>query len=304
MRKAKFNTFLFKHFSSKIKSALYVPSTSEKMLTKSVLLDASIIIPDLEDSVALTEKEMALQMLISKLPYLRSNFDKLIYPRVNDINTKYFSSEVIKLTKKENVQFINGIHIPKIKTQEECVEINRLLLSIEKELGFKDYQIKVFPNIESASGIVFLKEILICLKERVEIVGFGADDFSHDIGVTRTQEDFEIDFARKMFALTCLAFRMIPVDSPYVKFNDSEGLKKELLYLKKLGFKAKFAIHPNQIGVINNYLDDQTEDLELSREIVKAYEEALNKGIGAINFKGQMIDMPIYKKAKDLISKK
>jgi citrate lyase subunit beta/citryl-CoA lyase len=299
-----FHKSLFKYFSFKVSSALYVPSTSEKMINKCVNLNASLIIPDLEDSVALNEKEKALQALTTKLPYLRSKYNKLIYPRVNDISTSFFSSEIKELTRKDNIEIINGIHIPKIRTHEECVEIDKLLLSREKELGLKEYQIKVFPNIESASGIVFLKEILSCLKKRTEIVGFGADDFRHDIGVTRTEEQLEIDYARKVFALTCLAFRLIPVDSPFVKFKDTDGLKKELLYLKQIGFKAKFAIHPSQIEIINNCFEEITDDLKLSKEIVDAYEDALKKGIGAINFKGQMIDMPIYKKAKDLISKK
>ena len=133
------------------------------------------------------------------------------------------------------------------------IGIWRIILKVLRSLFSNLVQFTVKETYRC--GIVFLKEILTILRKRVEIVGFGGDDFSHDIGVSRSPGDEELDFARKQFALTCLAFKLIPVDSPYVKFTDKEGLKKELIYLKKIGFKAKFAIHPSQIDIINENFD-------------------------------------------------
>lgn len=73
---------------------------------------------------------------------------------------------------------------------------------------------------------------------------FGADDFTADFEVHRTEGDAELDFARKYFAICCHARKVISIDTPYVKFKDIVGLQNELEYLKKIGMKAKFAIHP------------------------------------------------------------
>jgi len=82
-------------------------------------------------------------------------------------------------------------------------------------------------------------------KGRIIAAAFGADDFTADIGVHRSDNDQELDFARKLFALTCAAFDgIVSIDTPYVHFKNQEGLKEELKYLKSIGIKAKFAIHP------------------------------------------------------------
>jgi citrate lyase beta subunit len=45
--------------------------------------------------------------------------------------------------------------------------------------------------------------------------------------------------------LTCAAFNgIVSIDTPYVHYKNQEGLKEELKYLKSIGIKAKFAIHP------------------------------------------------------------
>ena len=291
-----------------IKSALYVPSTQEKMLSKCVNLKASIVIPDLEDSVPDLQKENALDNLVKKLPFIAENITNtgtLIFPRVNDITTSYFLKEVNILTSKENIKYISGLHIPKISRKEELIEIDKILSNREKELNLKEHHIKVFPNFESAKGVIFLKELLDVIKNRVDIAGFGGDDFSHDILVKRSEEDFELDFARKLFALTCLAYNVIPIDTPYVHYKNHEGLKRELAYIKRIGFKAKFAIHPTQIEIINEAFSTKpAKELEEAENIVKLYEEAIKKGIGAISYNNQMIDMPIYKKAKEVLMNK
>ena len=81
-------------------------------------------------------------------------------------------------------------------------------------------------------------------KDRFIAAAFGADDFTADFQVDRTNGDKELDFARKYFALCCHARKITSIDTPYVKYKDTLGLQQELVYLKSIGMKAKFAIHP------------------------------------------------------------
>ena len=78
---------------------------------------------------------------------------------------------------------------------------------------------------------------------------------------------------RKLFALHCHAFGIISIDTPYVQYKNIEGLKGELEYLKSIGFKAKFAIHPTQVDVINTAFRPSEEETEYYRRMVKAFDE-------------------------------
>jgi citrate lyase subunit beta/citryl-CoA lyase len=80
--------------------------------------------------------------------------------------------------------------------------------------------------------------------KRIVAAAFGGDDFTADFEVDRTDSDKELDFVRKWFSITCHAYGVVSIDTPYVQWRNLEGLKKELGYLKSIGIKAKFAIHP------------------------------------------------------------
>ena len=80
--------------------------------------------------------------------------------------------------------------------------------------------------------------------KRIMAAAFGGDDFTADFEVDRSDSDKELDFVRKMFSLTCHAYGIVSIDTPYVQWKNLEGLKDELAYLKSIGMKAKFAIHP------------------------------------------------------------
>lgn len=122
----------------------------------------------------------------------------------------------------------------------------------------------MIPQIESTSGLADVKEILTAGRERFVAAAFGADDFTADFEVHRTESADELDFARKYFALCCHARKIISIDTPFVKFKDTIGLQKELEYLKKIGMKAKFAIHPVSISPLISYRHKLTSLMQLS----------------------------------------
>ena len=137
--------------------------------------------------------------------------------------------------------------MPKVDRVSDVKEIDAYLKEKEKQLGVAEYTYKVIPQIESTVSLVNCKDILEAGKDRFIAAAFGADDFTADFEVYRSADDKELDFARKWFALCCHATRVTSIDTPYVHFKNTEGLSEELSYLKSIGMKAKFAIHPTQI---------------------------------------------------------
>ena len=110
--------------------------------------------------------------------------------------------------------------------------------------------------------------------KRIIAAAFGGDDFTADFGVFRSDDDRELDFARKWFAVTCHAFGITSIDTPYVQYKNLDGLKSELQYLNSIGMKAKFAIHPTQIEHINSAFCPSESDVEYYSDMISEFEKA------------------------------
>ena len=96
---------------------------------------------------------------------------------------------------------------------------------------------------------------------------------------------------------------MISIDTPYVHFKNPEGLKEELQYLKGIGMKAKFAIHPLQIDIINEAFKPTEEEIRFASGLVVAFEKAMEEGKAAIDYENKMCDVPVYKRMVNLLER-
>jgi citrate lyase subunit beta/citryl-CoA lyase len=132
---------------------------------------------------------------------------------------------------------------------------------------------------------------------------FGADDFLTDFGIERRYNLEELDYFRKYFALHCAAHKVVSIDTPYVHFKDPEGLKEEVEYLKEIGMKAKFAIHPLQIDIINETFRPNEIEVKFAQGLVVAFEKAMEEGKAAINYENKMCDVPVYKRMVNLLKR-
>lgn len=171
--------------------------------------------------------------------------------RTNGLESGLFETDVKGILSKETAPLIDGFCVTKVDTVEMASDICKFLSSEERRLNLKENSLKVIPQIESTSGLADIKDILSAGKSRFVAAAFGADDFTADFEVHRSDNDSELDFARKYFSLCCHARKVISIDTPFVRFKDIEGLKTELAYLKSIGMQAKFAIHPVSSQAIN-----------------------------------------------------
>ena len=244
------------------------------MLNKCVTTKATLIVPDIEDSVPYSEKPRARQMISEKLKFIRENaFSKnvVITPRTNGPHEgALFFDDLEGIITKETVKYIDGVCIPKVDTVDDIQLICDQLSKFEKKLQL-DTQLKVIPQIESTLSLVNMVDILRHdqgSKKRIIAAAFGGDDFTADFGVDRSDNDKELDFARKNFAVNCHAFGITSIDTPYVQYKNIEGLNQELEYLNSIGMKAKFAIHPTQIEHINRQFCPSQELYEYYNRMV------------------------------------
>ena len=95
-------------------------------------------------------------------------------------------------------------------------------------------------------------------------------------------------------------YNTIALDGVWLDFRDAEGCFNETKLIKSMGFKGKFAIHPDQIEPIHRAYNPTDEELVWAKGVLKASETA---GTGAFNFEGKMVDAPVLARAKSIIER-
>jgi citrate lyase subunit beta / citryl-CoA lyase len=276
------------------RSLLFIPSNSPSMLQNADIFSADSIIFDLEDAVAITEKDAARTLLEQYLnTFDLSNIEIII--RINDMDSIYSQNDIGQIVSDH----IDTIMLPKASASKIDLLSKHLdMVEQEKKLSKK---INIIPIIELASSLLELKEIASF--PRVNGLLLGAEDLTTDIEVPRTEDGIEILYARSMVVVHAKAFRIDAIDTPFTNTKDEEGLIKDSKFAASLGMNAKACIHPNQIEVVNQAFSPSAKEIQYAKKVLAAYEDALKLGKGAFSVDGKMVDKPIIERAKILIKK-
>lgn len=282
-----------------LRSMLFVPGNSMRMITKAATLPADAIILDLEDAVTLPDKETARVMSRDTIRVLKST-GVYVFVRINALTTG-LAVEDLKFVA---VDGLDGIVLPKAEAESDVVELDDMLAEIEKNKGLELGNFKIIPLVETAKGVVNAYEIASARK-RIVAVGFGAGDYYRDLGRSvsyLSPEQTELLYARSQTVIASTAAGVQPLDTVFFGLlTDMEGFTKEAMLALQLGFKGKFLIHPTQIEIVNKIFSPSLEEVAYASRVVAAFEEAQAKGLGAISFEGKMIDYMTYQQTRNLV---
>ena len=265
------------------------------MLAKASDLAPDAFVPDLEDSVAPDDKDEAREVVSNHLELLSKNGVRVI-PRINSLDTGLLEADLEALVGPH----IFGITVGKVQVPQHILEICEIISRLEKKNGLQDGAVKLIPWIESALGIVRSFDILTSTS-RIYGAAFGAEDFTNDMGIERMDDDSEISYATNVIAIAARAAGVLALDTPYVSFRDEEGLIKDANQAKSIGYKGKFAIHPAQITPINKCFSPSPEEINYANRVLEVFETAKKEGRGSTSLDGQMIDVPVVKRAQGLL---
>jgi citrate lyase subunit beta/citryl-CoA lyase len=265
------------------------------MLEKARGFRADALVADLEDSVPPDEKSAARDLVAELVPTLSRRGQKIMV-RVNSLDTGRTAEELRAVVSPQ----LYGVSLGKVDSPWHIMECHRLLSVEEARRGMLQGTVRIIPWIESAAGILSASAIASA-SNRVVALAFGAEDFTNDMGLQRTESGEEVAFPRALVPITARAAGIVALDTPYVRFRDSEGLRREAESAASLGYKGKFAIHPAQLEAINAVFTPREEDLEYARRVVDAWEESTAQGRGALALDGNMVDVPVVKRAYNLL---
>ena len=278
-----------------LRSLLFVPGNRTNMLEKAMGISPDAYIPDMEDSVPAEEKENARNVIASFLPKL-AEVGPLVIPRINSLDTGLLQDDMAAVVGPH----IFGVSVGKIQSTRDIDYISNIIEGLEKKAGLEVGTVKLIPWIETAMAIVNAYEICAA-SPRIVGVAFGAEDFTNDMAIERTEGESEIDYPRKVICVAARAADVLALDTPYFSFHDSDGLKKNSFEAKGYGFRGKFAIHPAQVDIINESFSPSSDEIENARRVIAAFEEAERSGRGSTSLDGKVIDVPVVKRARQLL---
>ena len=285
-----------------MRSWLFVPGDSERKLDKSLASQADVLILDLEDSVAPQNKPLARDMAAGFIADRRGETSALLYVRVNDLSTGLTDDDLRAVMAARP----DGIMLPKCNSGADVQHLSTKLRVLEAENGLPDGSVRIVPLITETAIGVLSGASYRGASPRLAALTWGAEDLSAAIGARSTRDDGGrytdvFRFARSVTILAASAAGVPAIDTVFVNFRDTEGMRRECLEAERDGFTGKMAIHPDQVPVINAAFTPSAEAVAGAQRVVDAF--ALAPGAGVVSIDGRMVDRPHLVRATRLLAR-
>jgi citrate lyase subunit beta/citryl-CoA lyase len=292
------------------RSCLSVPGSSEKMLAKGPMIPADMTFLDLEDAVSPLEKEAARPKVVEAIR-TQDWGDRVLCVRVNAWDTEWTAFDVIEVVGNAGER-LDEIMLPKVQSAAEVVALDLLLTQVEQKAGLPIGHIGIEAQIETARGIINVEEICAASR-RLETVILGPVDMSASMEMPSLAGGLQIpeypgDYFHYVFVKILMAGRangLQVIDGPYVKVRDPEGFRDFCVRTQILGYDGKWALHPDQVAILNEVFSPSQEQFDKAWDVLDAYEKATTEGDrkGAVMFGDEMIDEASRKVAIKLVKK-
>lgn len=282
------------------RSMLFVPGNNPGTVRDAYLYRPDSVMFDLEDSIAITEKDSARYLLynmIKKLKPLYHENDIEIIVRINGLDSEYGLEDIKAMV----AAGVDGIRIPKTETAQDVLEVEKYIEDAEKSLGVEVGTTKIVVAIESPLGALNSLSIAKSSK-RIIGIAIGGEDYVTNLKTTRSSDGIEMFMGRAMIVMAARSTGIDAFDSVYSDINNDEGFIAEATKIKQMGFSGKSLIHPRQIELINKVYTPDEKNIQKSLKIVRATEQALREGKGVFTVNGKMVDKPIIERAQHVLA--
>ena len=277
------------------RSLLFAPGNHARRVEKAFTLDADVVILDLEDAVAVSEKPATRPLVVEALQKPRSC---LGYVRVNAFDTPFCYGDLQAVVQKG----VDGIMLPKVESAAQLKCIDWLVKQLERERVLEEGSVDLLPIVETGKGVSALKSICAA-SPRVRRLSFGAGDYSLDMNMRWTRDEREMDHARAAIAVESRAAGLEPpLDTVFIHLGEIDGLRASTELVRDMGYQGKLCIHPEQLPVVNQVFTPAEEEIAKAKRYVKAFEAAEAGGSASIQVDGYFIDYPIVEKARRVLA--
>ncbi|HEV2666279.1 MAG TPA: CoA ester lyase [Blastocatellia bacterium] len=279
-----------------MRSLLYVPGISERMILKARDSAADGLILDLEDAVAPDRKVEARATVVRSLNEIDFGGKEIIV-RINALVTEWGLEDARAVV----AVGAPGLVIPKCESVEDVTTVAPIMQSkYHQPIGGQTR--KLLCLIETPRGVFASREIAES-NELVAGLMFGAADLSRDLGAVLSEDETEVLFARSHVLLAARAAGVAAYDSPHFEIDDLEGLRRRCLAARNLGYDGKMVIHPSHIEIVNEIFAPTAQQIAEAERVIEAMAAAQAEGRGVIRLDGKMIDQVHLEAARKVLEK-
>ena len=274
------------------RSMLFVPGSNAAMISNTFIYKPDSIMFDLEDAVALKEKDSARILVAHALQHpLYQEIETVV--RVNPLDSEFGLADLNAVVRAG----VDVVRMPKTETAQDVIDMDHEITEIEKACGREVGSTKMLAAIESPLGITQANQIATA-SNRLIGIALGAEDYVRNLKTERSPEGIELLFARCSILQAARAAGIQAFDTVYSNANNEEGFLKEAALIKQLGFDGKSLVNPRQIELLHNLFAPTQKDVDQAEKIIAAAEEAERNGLGVVSLNGKMIDAPIIDRAR------
>jgi len=288
-----------------MRSLMFVPGHRERMVQRALGLGEfgrsglDVALLDLEDGVPPASKDDARRIVADVLGRASpGDAGPLRYVRIRRALSDEGAADLGAIVRPG----LGGIMAPKVARADEVEWLAGELDARERDAKIPHGTIRIIPSIETAAALLEAPRIA---RAAVRVIGlaFGSEDFALDLGLPTMREGEAADllYARSAIVVAAVAAGKLAFDGIWPDIEDAAGLRADSLRARRLGFSGKTLVHPSHVAVVNEVFSPTAADIELARRVVRAFDEAIDRGHGAVALDGQMLDAPVVERARRIL---
>ncbi len=262
------------------RSFIFTPGLNPEMFPKALGSGADMVCIELEDGIAIKDKDEARKNTINALKTLEVKNDVELVVRVNCQRTKpgLLDLEAFISSKLK----VKALMLPKVKTPDEITFIDDLLTDCNLDTD-------LHVIMETNEALENIYDIAHSSK-RIVALYFGGVDMAAELRVPNSYEN--LIYARSKLVHAGASVGVDVIDVPYLDLEDMDGMKKEAELVRNLGFTGKGSIHPKQINILNKVFTPSDEEINKAKKIIDQF-NASNTGLVVID--GKLIEKPVLR---------
>ena len=269
------------------RSFIFTPGLKPEMYPKALKSGTDMVCIELEDGIAPQDKEIARNLALKLFQEKQENDGVERILRINSLREKFGIEDVQAILSTKNPP--PALMIPKVKKPDEIVLLDNLLSE-------KGHHCRIHVIIETNEGLENAYQIANC-SNRIDALFFGGVDMSAELRCVNKWEP--LLYARSRIVHAAASAGIDAIDVPYLDLEDLEGMRKEAILAKELGFSGKGSIHPKQIPILNDVFTPSELSIKKAQKIVSVFEKA-NTGLVVID--GKLIEKPVLREMYRILS--
>ncbi|HAZ37748.1 MAG TPA: citrate (pro-3S)-lyase subunit beta [Clostridiaceae bacterium] len=277
------------------RTMMFVPGSNPSMLKDAYIYGADSLMFDLEDAVAINEKDSARFLVYNAIKTIDYGNTEIVV-RINGLDTPFGKDDIEAVVRAG----ADVIRLPKTERKEDILEVEAVIEEVEKKCGRSIGSTKMMAAVESPIGVINAYSIATSSKRLIGIA-LGAEDYVTNMKTKRYADGTELLGAREGIVIAARAAGIYALDTVYSNVDDEEGFRREVRLIKQLGFDGKSVINPRQIKPVHEIFAPTPEEIRRSANIIRAAKEAKQQGLGVISLNGKMIDKPIIDRADRIL---